>query len=115
MFKLGVLMQLAVLQRLTGSFVKDRNCYLRWAAWAGVIVLAMFSICEHVRLAMGAVSIFCAPLEVRGPCRVNWTVCDAQLVHLDLRWVFPVLVWPVDLKLPPLEVTRGVGLLGDGA
>ena len=86
-----------------------------WAAWAGVMALAMFGVCEHVRLAMGAVSFFCLPLEVRGQWRVNWTVCDAQLVHLDSRWVFIVLLCPVALERPPLEVTRGVGLLGDGA
>ena len=31
--------------------------YLRWAAWAGVMALATFAVCERVRLAMGAVSI----------------------------------------------------------
>ena len=31
--------------------------YLRWAAWAGVMALAMFVFCERVRLAMGDVSI----------------------------------------------------------
>ena len=29
--------------------------YLRWAAWGGVMALAMFAVCERVRLAMGAV------------------------------------------------------------
>ena len=31
--------------------------YLRWATWAGVIALAVFTVCERVRLDMGAVSI----------------------------------------------------------
>ena len=31
--------------------------YLRWAAWAGVIALAVFAVCEQVRLATGAVSM----------------------------------------------------------
>ena len=31
--------------------------YLRWAAWAGLMTLAMFAVCEHVHLVMGAVSI----------------------------------------------------------
>ena len=34
--------------------------YLRWDAWAGVMTLAMFAVCERVRLEMGSVSIiFC--------------------------------------------------------
>ena len=31
--------------------------YLRWDAWAGVMALAILAVCEHVLLAMGAVSI----------------------------------------------------------
>ena len=31
--------------------------YLRWAAWAGLIALAVLAVCERVSLAMGAVSI----------------------------------------------------------
>ena len=31
--------------------------YLRCAAWAGVMALAIFAVCEGVRLEMGAVSI----------------------------------------------------------
>ena len=37
--------------------------YLRWAAWAGVMALALFTVCERVRLAMGAVSIVLCTLE----------------------------------------------------
>ena len=29
--------------------------YLRWAAWAGVTTLAVFAVCEQVRMATGAV------------------------------------------------------------
>ena len=32
--------------------------YLRWAAWAGVITLAVSAVCEHVCAAIGAVSVF---------------------------------------------------------
>ena len=32
--------------------------YCRWAAWAGVITLAMAVVCERVRVEMGAVSVF---------------------------------------------------------
>ena len=31
--------------------------YLRWDAWEGVMAIAMFAVCERVRLEMGAVSI----------------------------------------------------------
>ena len=32
--------------------------YRRWDAWTGVMALAMFAVCERVRLAMGAVLIY---------------------------------------------------------
>ena len=31
--------------------------YRRWAAWAGLITLAMVAVCERVRVAIGAVSV----------------------------------------------------------
>ena len=31
--------------------------YLRWAAWSGVMRLAVLTVCERVRLATGAVSM----------------------------------------------------------
>ena len=42
-------------------------------------------------------------------------MCAKQLVCLDLRLIFTVLVlgWHEVLELPPLEVRLGVGLPGD--
>ena len=31
--------------------------YLRWSAWDGLITLAMAAVCEHVCVAIGAVSV----------------------------------------------------------
>ena len=36
---------------------RNLSGYLRWAAWAGVMTLAVFAVCERVRLATGAVSM----------------------------------------------------------
>ena len=75
----------------------------------------MAVVCERVRLAIGAVSVVLFTLGVGGTWWGTWTVCTMQLVHLDLRWIVAVLVWPVALERRPLEVSLGVGLPEDGA
>ena len=61
--------------------------------------------------------LFCSPFEVGGPRWGTWTLCAAQLVHLDLRCIVVVLVLGrrEALEWPPLEVRLGIGLHGDGA
>ena len=50
--------------------------YCRWAAWPGVITLAMAAVCERVRAEMGAVSVV---LFTLGGGRS--TVWNLDLVH----------------------------------
>ena len=62
------------------------------------MTLSMVAVCERVRLEMGFVSIILCTLGGARSMEGTWTVCDEQLVHLDLQWVFAVLVWPVALE-----------------
>ena len=46
---------------MTGRFVKDGHSWtlkkLEWIPWAGVMTLAIFAVCEQVRLETGSVSM----------------------------------------------------------
>ena len=45
---------------------------MRWAAWAGVMALAVFAVFERVRLATGAVSIVLCTLGGARSMAVKW-------------------------------------------
>ena len=89
--------------------------YRRWAAWDGVMALDMFAFCERVRLAMGAVSIILCTLvgarSMEGKLdRVRHAIGSSGLA---------VVTFDTGMSggfgMTTLEVTRGVGLIGDSA
>ena len=72
--------------------------YLRWAAWAKVMALAMFAVCERVRLAMGAVSIFLCTLGGARSVKGKLDHVRRAIGSSGFGWVFAVPVCPVALE-----------------
>ena len=90
--------------------------YCRWAAWDGVITLAMAAFCEGVRVAMGDLSVVLFPLGGGRSAVGNMDLVRHAISSNFLRWVVVVLLLGrrEALECSPLEVSLGVGLHGEG-
>ena len=88
---------------------------MRWAAWAGVMALAVFAVCECARLATGAVSIVLCTLGGAWSMAGKWDHVRCAMGSSGLVIGMGGVGLSGGFEMITLGSGAGVCLCGDGA